>query len=195
MAPMAGTIVYLNGVPSAGKTSIGRALQDALEEPFLLLGVDTFLQMLPRRTFASGWLTPVPEGGVRPTERMRQRVRPPMLATLAALASLFDLIVDDVIPDAKTLENTIDALAPFTVLFVRVECALEVAERRERERGDRTIGLARGLAPVVHAHGLYDLTVDSVAASPAECAAIIHDRLLNGPAPTAFAELRSRRRP
>jgi chloramphenicol 3-O phosphotransferase len=194
MAAMAGTIVYLNGVSSAGKTSIGRALQDALDEPFLLLGVDTFLQMLPRRTFGSGWLMPAPEGGVRPTERMRQRVRPPMLATLAALAPQFDLIVDDVIPDAQTLEFTIDALAPFNVLFVRVECALEVAERRERERGDRTIGIARGLAPIVHAHGLYDLTVDSAAASPAECASIIHDRLLNGPEPVAFAELRARSR-
>ena len=189
---MAGTIVYLNGVPSAGKTSIGMAVQDALDQPFLLLGVDTFLRMLPRRTFGSGWLMPVPDGGVRPTAKMRERVRPPMLATLAALASQYDLIVDDVIPDAETLELTIDALAPFTVLFVRVECALEVAEQRERERSDRTIGMARGLAPVVHAHGVYDLTVDSAVTSPATCAGIIHDRLLNGPEPTACAELRAR---
>jgi chloramphenicol 3-O phosphotransferase len=194
LAPMAGRIVYLNGVPSAGKTSIGRALQNALVEPFLFLGVDTFLQMLPRRTFGSGWLMPAPEGGVRPSARMRERVRPPMLATLAALAPQFDLIVDDVIPDAETLERAVDALAPFTVLFVRVECALEVAEQRERERGDRTIGLARGLAPIVHAHGLYDLTVDSAGTPPAECAAVIHDRLVNGPEPTAFAELRMRAR-
>jgi chloramphenicol 3-O phosphotransferase len=191
---MAGKIVYLNGVPSAGKTSIGRALQDALDVPFLLLGVDTFLVMLPHRTFRSGWLMPAPEGGVRPTEKMREHVRPPMLATLAALAPQHDLIVDDVIPDAKTLERTVDALAPFTVLFVRVECAIEVAEQRERERGDRTIGMARGLAPIVHAHGTYDLTVDSTGASPRECAAIIHDRLLNGPEPSAFAELRARSR-
>ena len=189
---MAGTIVYLNGIPSAGKTSIGVALQDALDEPFLLLGVDTFLRMLPRRTFGSGWLMPVPDGGMRPTAKMRERVRPPMLATLAALAPQYGLIVDDVIPDAETLQCTIDALAPFTVLFVRVECALEVAEQRERERGDRTIGMARGLAPIVHAHGVYDLTVNSAGTSPAECAAIIHDRLFNGPEPTAFAELRAR---
>lgn len=117
-----------------------------------------------------------------------------MLATLAALAPQFDLIVDDVIPDAKTLERTIDALAPFSVLFVRVECELEVAEQGERKRGDRTIGMARGLAPIVHAHGLYDLAVDSAAASPAECAAIIQDRLLDGSEPTAFAELRARSR-
>lgn len=189
---MAGTIVYLNGIPSAGKTSIGVALQDALPEPFLLLGVDTFLRMLPRRTFGSGWLMPVPEGGVRPTARMREQVRPPMLTTLAALAPKHDLIVDDVIPDSQTLEDTIHSLAPFRVLFVRVECALEVAEERERARGDRTTGMARGLAPIVHAHGVYDLTVNSAETSPAECAASIHERLLNGPAPTAFAQLRAR---
>jgi chloramphenicol 3-O phosphotransferase len=125
---------------------------------------------------------------------MRENVRPPMLATLAALAQQCDLIVDDVIPDAETLARTLDALAPFTVLFVRVECALEVAEQRERKRGDRTIGMARGLAPTVHAHGVYDLTVDSAKMSPAESAAIIRDRLLTGPAPTAFAELRARSR-
>lgn len=191
---MTRTIVYLNGVPSAGKTSIGVALQNALQEPFLLLGVDTFLRMLPRRTFASGWLMPAPEGGVRPTAKMRESVRPPMLATLAALAPHFDLIVDDVIPDAETLERTIEALAPFRVLFVRVECALEIAEQRERERPDRSDGMARGLAPTVHAHGVYDLTVDSGEMSPGECAAIIHDRLLKGPEPTAFAELRGRSR-
>jgi hypothetical protein len=54
--------------------------------------------------------------------------------------------------------------------------------------------MARGLAPIVHAHGLYDLTVDSTGASPAECAATIHDRLVNGSKPTAFAELRARSR-
>lgn len=189
---MAGTIVYLNGVPSAGKTSIGLALQDALDEPFLLMGVDTFLRMLPRRTFRDGWLMPAPEGGVRPTAKMRDSVRPPMLATLAALALQHDLIVDDVIPDAETLDLTIHALAPFRVLFVRVECPIEVAEQRERERSDRTNGMARGFATVVHAHGVYDLTVESADHSPADCAATIKDRLLNGPVPTAFAELRDR---
>lgn len=189
---MAGTIIYLNGVPSAGKTSIGVALQNALQEPYLLLGVDTFLRMLPRRTFLSDWLVPAPDGGVRPTAKMRERVRPPMLATLAALAAQHDLIVDDVIPDAETLERTIDALARFRVLFVRVECALEVAEQRERKRGDRTIGLARGLAPVVHAHGVYDLTVESSDASPSDCAEIIREHMLSGREPTAFAELRAR---
>jgi chloramphenicol 3-O-phosphotransferase len=34
-------LVFLNGASSAGKTSIGRALQELADEPFMLLGLDT----------------------------------------------------------------------------------------------------------------------------------------------------------
>jgi chloramphenicol 3-O phosphotransferase len=189
---MAGTIVYLNGTSSAGKTTIGVALQDALDEPFLLLGIDTIIRMLPRRTFRESWFVPGPDGGLRPGPAIRAQTRPPMLATIVALAANHDLIVDDVIADPETLQDTIHALAPFNVLFVGVECPLEVSEQRERERGDRAVGLARGLAPLVHAHGVYDTTVDSSKHSPAECADAIKRRLAEGPPPTAFAELRAR---
>jgi len=38
-----GTIVLLNGVSSSGKTSILKALQGILEEPYLDAGLDKFL--------------------------------------------------------------------------------------------------------------------------------------------------------
>jgi chloramphenicol 3-O-phosphotransferase len=46
------TIVLLNGVGSAGKSSIARALQQITAEPFLYVQMDTFIEMLPtpRRT-------------------------------------------------------------------------------------------------------------------------------------------------
>jgi len=42
------------------------------------------------------------------------------------------------------------ALHRLRVLFVGVRCPLAVAEQRERERGDRLVGLARGLFDGVH---------------------------------------------
>ena len=36
-----GTIIFLNGASSSGKTSIARALQRRLAEPYLLVGPDT----------------------------------------------------------------------------------------------------------------------------------------------------------
>ena len=44
-----GTIIILNGTSSSGKTSIVKALQPILEEPYLDAGLDKFLWMLPER--------------------------------------------------------------------------------------------------------------------------------------------------
>ncbi|WP_415868766.1 phosphotransferase-like protein, partial [Burkholderia ubonensis] len=42
-------IILLNGVGSSGKTSLARALQTTLEDAFLHVEMDTFLEMLPAR--------------------------------------------------------------------------------------------------------------------------------------------------
>ena len=47
MAP--GTIIVLNGASSSGKTSIAKALPEALNEPYLHIGLDAFFDMVPGR--------------------------------------------------------------------------------------------------------------------------------------------------
>ena len=47
--PQFGTILLLNGTSSSGKTSLVKALQTLLPEPFLDAGLDRFLWMLPKR--------------------------------------------------------------------------------------------------------------------------------------------------
>ncbi len=44
-----GTVILINGAPSSGKTSIVYALQGILDEPFLEVGIDKFIFMLPDR--------------------------------------------------------------------------------------------------------------------------------------------------
>jgi chloramphenicol 3-O phosphotransferase len=41
-------IIILNGVGSAGKSSIARALQDIAMQPYLHVPMDAFLDMLPK---------------------------------------------------------------------------------------------------------------------------------------------------
>ncbi|MDP9236558.1 MAG: chloramphenicol phosphotransferase CPT family protein [Chloroflexota bacterium] len=189
---MAGRVIYLNGTSSAGKTSIALALQDVLDETFIRVGVDTFITMLPRKMFATPTFEPAPGGGLRPVASFRDAVRRPMAGALAAMASTSDLIVDDVVNGDEWLRSVVQALAPFTVLFVGVICPLEELERRESARGNRQVGVARGGLALAHKQGLYDLTVDTSVMTSAECAEVIKQRLIAGPPLTAFAELRAR---
>lgn len=51
---MAVGVVVLNGGSSAGKTSIGRCLQDVLPRPWLLLGVDDLINAAPSSLISYG---------------------------------------------------------------------------------------------------------------------------------------------
>ncbi|MFI7707649.1 zeta toxin family protein [Nonomuraea sp. NPDC049480] len=45
----AGRLVFLNGTPSAGKTTVAKALQEELAEPFFHLSLDELRGGYPRR--------------------------------------------------------------------------------------------------------------------------------------------------
>lgn len=78
------------------------------------------------------------------------------------------------------------------MLFVGVQCPLAELERRERARPDRThIGLSRSHFESVHAHGVYDLEVDSSTTTPAAAAQLIIRALEQDRPFTAFARLRA----
>jgi len=68
-------------------------------------------------------------------------------------------------------------------------CLLEILERRERDRQDRTLGQVRAQVDVIHKYTRYDLEVDSSAPNPEECAQKIVERVTSRPA--AFKQLRS----
>lgn len=47
-------IILLNGCSSSGKTTIAKAIQHLSEEPWLLLGIDTFFHMMPSKYVGFG---------------------------------------------------------------------------------------------------------------------------------------------
>jgi chloramphenicol 3-O phosphotransferase len=109
---------------------------------------------------------------------------------IAALAAAeLDIVVDDVIFDRGVLAVAVEALADSNVLFVGVRVPREVAERREQERGDRGPGGATAFFDLVHAHGVYDLEVDTSLASPMECAQRIKEALETDHPRQAFRHL------
>jgi chloramphenicol 3-O phosphotransferase len=60
--------------------------------------------------------------------------------------------------------------------MVGVFAPFEVLEARERERGDRMIGLARWQYERVHRDMTYDLEIDTSSPTPMECAELIKRR-------------------
>ena len=202
-----GNIIFLNGTSSSGKTVISKALQEILEGYYIHTGLDHYLERIPERmnvlsdgnnpSSADGFLWVVPAGDKRVSEirigSIGFRVLKGMYHAVAALATTGnDLILDDVIFDPEVLKEAVSTLHTFNVLFVGVRCPLEIAEYRERERGDRMLGLVKSDYERVHSHGIYDFEVDTSVLSPMECAVQIKDRLLNGPPPDAFRRLQDK---
>jgi chloramphenicol 3-O phosphotransferase len=81
-----------------------------------------------------------------------------------------DLIVDDVMLGRDAAQQYRELLAQHEVHFVGLFAPLDVLEARERQRGDRLIGLARWQYHRVHSGIAYDLELDTSIASPQACA-------------------------
>lgn len=177
-------IVILNGVGSAGKGSIAKALQEIASRPFLHVEMDAFLAMLPEAYFDH------PDGLIFETVTrdgqacvdittgpVAARLLRGMRRTVAALAAEGnDLIVDDVMLDDE-LADYRRLLSGFEVSVVGVYARLDVLEARERLRGDRMPGLARAQFDLAHKGKDYDFTVDTSTATAMDCARAIKDAL------------------
>jgi chloramphenicol 3-O phosphotransferase len=178
-------IVILNGVGSAGKSSIAKALQTIVERPYLHVQMDTFMDMLPDRYQESpeGFTyETVYDGEDKPcvvitTGSVGFTALQGMRHAIAAMAYQGNnLVVDDVMCDGGEMAEYLSLLAPFDLMTVAVKAPLDVLEARERQRGDRLIGLARWQFDRVHRNITYDFEVDTAVATPLECATLIQKR-------------------
>lgn len=161
-----GYVVFLNGTSSSGKSSIAHQLQGLLADRLWLhVQLDAFMEMLPRE--------------------QRHGLQRFFTGTHQAIAQLAlagnSLIIDHVLESPDWFDQLVSALDRIPVLYVGVKAPLDVLEQRERDRGDRRIGLARFQLNLVHRHSPYDLELDTSALTPAECAEAIRDRIAGGP--------------
>ncbi|MDB5033582.1 MAG: chloramphenicol phosphotransferase [Chlorobi bacterium] len=184
-----GHVILLNGTSSSGKTSIARALQEWLTEPYMNVSVDGFFNCYPEK-----FLNPRSREEAQTFSRLIPSVVSGLHGSVAALADAGNnMIVDHVLEKSEWLNECVERWAGLTVLFVGVRCPLEIAEQRETARGDRNMGTARHQYDRVHAHGLYDLEVDTSLLKPDECAAEIIAAIDRQPAQSAFRRLIDRR--
>lgn len=180
---MTAKIVLLNGVGSAGKGSVARALQQITAAPFLHVQMDTFIEMLPDalQDHADGFSYETTRQDGKPSIAIRtgpvgSRTLRGMRHAIAAMAGQGNnLIVDDVLCNGEISEY-LELLSAFDLHLVGVMAPLEVLEAREVLRTDRLPGLARWQYERVHKGIDYDLEVDTSVLTPLECARRIQQR-------------------
>jgi chloramphenicol 3-O phosphotransferase len=193
-------VILINGPSGAGKTSIARALQAQLSPPHVVTGIDAFVfTLLPPQWHGS------PEGlrfERQPDGRVPLRFGAGGLAmqrayhrsVRALVDSGLNVIVDEVIVGEAFLDDWLDVLDGCEVFFVGVRCDLEDLRRREAARPDRTHGHMQTHFDVVHAHGDYDVEVDTTGSPTWRCVDVIVAALESRDGETAFDRLRARRK-
>jgi chloramphenicol 3-O phosphotransferase len=179
-----GRLILLNGASSSGKSTLARALQRALDEPFLHVSSDQFVAagMLPDRREDAGpfkWWT-----------HLRPRFFAGFHRCLPALAEAGnDLIVEHVIEFQTWRDELGRLLADLDVFLIGVHCNLDELDRREHARGDRRTGEGRSHieSDRIHSFGPYDLEVDTTAGVSAPLVEFVITAWRNRADPAALA--------
>ena len=170
--PLLPNVIVLNGISSAGTSTLARAVQDRLARPYLVLGVDTLVDAMPPASSATEEGLIFHADGRVETGAGFTSLENAWYAGLAAIAARgVGLILDEVLLGGVRSQGRLSAaLEGLHVLWVAVDCDVQVASAREATRADRTPGMAAAQAPLVHVGVRYDLRVDTTVHSPAACA-------------------------
>ncbi len=172
-------VIVLNGGSSSGKSGIVRCLQAVLPDPWLALGTDTLIDVMPASLQESeGGIAFAPDGGVSVGPEFRA-LEAAWTAGVAAMARAgARVVLDEVfLGGADSQQRWRKALGDLRVLWVGVRCDGVVAAGREVARGDRIVGMAASQAEAVHRGVVYDLEVDTTRAESMECARAIAARV------------------
>ncbi len=147
---MTSKIIILNGTSSAGKSTVAKALRPALEPQFCYYSSDQLA-----------------DAGFRPLQSEargagREKFFKGFHRSIAAFAAAGnDLLVEHIVECQSWADELTELLRPFDVFWIGVHAPVAEIERRERLRGDRTIG--EGLYHFkTHSFCNYNLEVDSM---------------------------------
>jgi len=194
------TVIFLNGTSSAGKTTTVQHLQAQLDTPFLHIGIDHFLFMLPERYRMDGEESHLgycfrqndDEEGAKtliskgPYADKINAVKASSIENL--LNHQFNLIIDEVLFAEDDFQMYLELLKHSKVYFISIKPPITVAESREKTRGGRMLGLARGLYHDIYHGKIFDLEIDTSQLTPEEVARKIVEYVHDQPHPHAFKQ-------
>ena len=147
-----GTILFIEGVPSSGKTSTAREIKRRVDELEVIHGDDLIKKWGRRREFSPAV-----------ARAMFER----LLDVIDAASSDKDVIVDASIPEGYLAE----ARTRFpNAVFVSLRVSERERRSRERKRSRRNLTWNPEIAASQANEGSFDLVIDTTESSPAECA-------------------------
>jgi len=172
---MKGQIIYINGPSSSGKTTLAKALQQEFDQPFLHIGIDRVIGMMPEKLnnweggpapLGFSWKESINETGhpmheiqTGPFARKMVQTLMEIVLTMATLGHY--IIIDDVSFGKWQVDLWREVLKDYKVLWIGIRAPLNVLEDREKERSNRIQGSARAQYSQVHKDVVYDLEFDT----------------------------------
>lgn len=176
-------IIVLNGSSCSGKTTLARALQEVFREPYLRLGVDIVHAMLPDRF--RDWHNPA-------NEQMVKRALTGMHQSAATMADAGNyIILDTVLVNRSAVLECARALTEHRAFFIGLFCDEAELRKRADARGKGLAETALKQAHHIHAHGHYDLKLNTTGKAPGIMAEQIKNMTESRKSPAAFEQLRA----
>lgn len=140
-------IIILKGTSSSGKTSIAKALQEQLDEIYLHFQMDAFWDMVPQSIEANSQNFP--------------KLKHAVIDSAKSLAENGHNLIMDITLMPDSVDGLMEVLKDHQVFSVGVYCDLETLKKREKNRGDRKIGLAESQYGTIHDGVKYDFEIDT----------------------------------
>lgn len=175
-------IIFIHGASSSGKSTLARAVQARLDEPFWHVSIDHLRDsgMVPMERFRRGdfrW------------KDYRARFFDGFHRSLVAYASAGnDLLLEHILEEPGWASALALMLEPFDVFFVGLHCELDELVRRETLRADRPVGSAADDFYRIHEGQRYDLELRSGVAVEENAAQLI-SAWVSRRAPSVFEAL------
>ena len=168
-----GKIVFLNGVTSAGKTSIVEALQERDDIFFYVVANDLFQEMVGDKYLRQNYWKYLSE----------------VIIMMYHTARLFsdmgkDVLIDGILVEREEIKphyrQLMEILRDNPLDIVEVYCPLDICRQRNIIRGDRYETQSEEQHAMMAADIKYSLKVDTSVYTSEECADIIVKTLLRG---------------